>query len=205
MSAPRKLDGWAYGLITLAVLVFLALGYQFWKQHSLIATIQDPATGLIYGNKNGSKIVVEFFDYQCPYCPEMHRRMVEALKQNPDVKFIVRPLTAINEQSRLLAAYMLAADKQGKSLALHDAIIAQRRPLAKDDFLLVAASAGVDVPQMQMDADSAAVTDSLSKVENAAIDLGVRAVPTYFFGKKPYIPEGEPNTEQFDTLLKTAF
>lgn len=206
MAAPRRYDSWTYVLAGVAVLAVLVLAFTAWHQNRAANIIHEDRTGLVYGNPKGEKVVVEFFDYQCPYCPETHRRFAEALKSAPDVKLIVRPFSAINENSRLLAAYMMAANLQGKGVTLHNAIIDQKLPVNKDRFLDIASQVGIDVARMQVDADNDAIKSDMYKIEDAALKMGVESVPTYFFDRARYVPSEEmPSVERFRKLLKTAF
>lgn len=206
MTAPRKLDGWVLTLIAVAVLVACVLGFTAYQQNHAFGILQDPETGLVYGNPNAERIIVEFYDYQCPYCPQSHARFAEALQDVKDVKVIVRPFAALGPDSITLAAYVQAAELQGKGVALHNAIVAQKIPVPRDRFLELAAGIGVDVPRMQADADNPALRASMLKISDAAFTIGVKAVPTYLLNRTIYVPEGElPSVPEYRRLLKTPF
>jgi protein-disulfide isomerase len=206
MAEPRKLDAWATWLIIVAALAVCVLGFTGYQQHAAFRVVQNDQTGIVYGNPKGTKIVVEFYDYQCPYCPQSHARFAEALKNNKDVKVIVRPFAALGPASQTLATYMLAAELQGKGVALHNKIVEQRIPVPRERFLELATEVGVDVARMQSDAENAALRQRIIDIEDAAFTIGIKAVPTYLLNRTIYVPVGDlPSVEEYSRLLKSPF
>ena len=90
--------------------------------------------------------IVEFSDFQCPYCAAAATKINDLMKQYPnDVKLVFKqfPLD-IHGQARLAAQASLAAHAQGKFWELHDRMFANFRRLNRESILLWAKEAGVD-------------------------------------------------------------
>ena len=88
----------------------------------------DSPTG---GNPNGDVVIVDFNDYQCPYCKRTHQAMKSVVAADGKVKTIYKDLPILGEASKIAALAALASVKQGKHTALPqraDGIQRQARP-----------------------------------------------------------------------------
>ena len=133
--------------------------------------------------------LVEFSDFQCPYCAEAVGKLNAVLKAYPnDVKLIFKqyPLTDIHSQAALAAAAALAAHRQGKFWQLHDAMCADRTHLTRPNILAMAGKAGLDVNRFQQDWDSAAVKQALGKDRADGDKIGVDSTPTVYIDGQRY-------------------
>jgi protein-disulfide isomerase len=143
----------------------------------------------VLGPANARVTLVEFSDFQCPYCAEAVGKINAVLKAYPnDVKLIFKqyPLTDIHSQAALAAAAALAANRQGKFWQLHDAMFADRTHLTRTNILAMADKAGLDVKRFQQDWDSAAVKQSLAKDVGDGDKIGVDSTPTLYIDGQRY-------------------
>ena len=106
------------------------------------------------GNTKGNVIIVEFFDYQCGHCKAMAPIVEKLVQKNKDIKLIFKELPIFGGASNTAATAALAAAKQGKYYAFHNALFAANPPLDKNKILEVAKKSGLNVKQLQKDMDS---------------------------------------------------
>ena len=142
----------------------------------------------VLGPPNARVTVVEFSDFQCPYCAVAVVQLNAVLKAYPnDVKLIFKqyPLE-MHSQAALAAAAALAAQRQGKFWQLHDAMYADRTHLSRQNILAMAEKIGLDVKRFQQDWDSPSVKQALAKEQKEGDDLAVNGTPTIFIDGQRY-------------------
>lgn len=151
--------------------------------------ISIPVTGdPVLGPGDAKVSIVEFSDFQCPYCAQAVRELNAVLKAYPhDVKLIFKqyPLD-IHSQAALAAEAALAAQKQGKFWQLHDAMYADRTHLYRPNILAMAGKIGLDLNRFQADWESAAVKQALVKEQKQGDEAGVNGTPTIFIDGQRY-------------------
>ena len=126
--------------------------------------------------------LVEFSDFQCPFCIMATPQLDAVLRAYPtQVKLIFKefPLDS-HSQAALAAAAAVAAHKQGKFWPVYDALFAQKGNLSRKGILALAASAGVDMKQFQADLDSAEIKRAVLKDIGEGEHIGVDSTPTLF-------------------------
>jgi protein-disulfide isomerase len=142
----------------------------------------------VLGPQNARVTVVEFSDFQCPYCAVAVVKLNAVLKAYPnDVRLIYKqyPLE-MHSQAALAAEAALAAQRQGKFWELHDAMYADRTHLSRQNILAMAEKIGLDVNRFQQDWDSPAIKQALAKEQKEGDQLGVNGTPTIFIDGQRY-------------------
>lgn len=149
-----------------------------------IPTASSPSVG----PSNARITLVEFSDFQCPYCIAAVPEIKAMLKAYPaDIKLIFKqfPLE-IHSQAALAAAGALAAYKQGKFWEMHDALFADRHNLSRAGMLAAVAKLGLDVKRFEADLDSAETRNAVIKDMDDGERVGVEGTPTLFIDGKQY-------------------
>jgi len=126
--------------------------------------------------------VVELLDFQCPYCRKAHEELLTLREEHgDDVQYIVRhvPLE-IHTAAKGAAKASVAAGKQGKFWAYHDALFAHSGGYDRDAFLKIAGDVGLDLEQFKADLDSTAVEQAVDDDLRMSLKLGVIATPGFF-------------------------
>ena len=151
--------------------------------------VQIPTAGSpSIGPPDARITLVEFSDFQCPYCIAAVPEIRSLLKAYPkDIKLIFKqfPLE-MHSQAALAAAGALAAYKQGKFWEMHDGLFADRRNLSRAGMLAVAAKLGLDVKRFEVDLDSPEIRQAVVKDMEDGERLGVEGTPTLFIDGKQY-------------------
>lgn len=132
--------------------------------------------------------IVEFSDFQCPYCIAAVAQLKELLKAYPTaVKLVFKqfPLDT-HSQAAIAASAALAAHKQGKFWPVHDALFAQRGDLAHPKILALAGSVGLDMNRFETDMESPETRKAVERDLDDGGRAGVEGTPTLFFNGRHY-------------------
>jgi len=141
------------------------------------------------GPKDARVILVEFSDFQCPYCSQAVLELEALQKAFPrDVKLIYKqfPLSEIHSQAMLAAQGALAAHAQGKFWELHDRMFQNHDKLSRDNILKWAREAGCDMAKFTADINSAKTKDQIARDLKQGEEAGVEGTPTVFVNGKHY-------------------
>lgn len=160
--------------------------------------VSIPIAGAPYlGPQNAPITIVEFSDFQCPYCALAVPQIKAILKTYPSqVKLVFKefPLEE-HSQAQLAASAALAAQKQGKFWAMHDAMYANRNNLSRQNILALAKQTGLDMKRFESDMNSTEVRETIVRDLQDGDRAGVQGTPTIFINGQRY--NGEI---AFDTL-----
>jgi protein-disulfide isomerase len=150
--------------------------------------MQVAATGPARGRGDAPVTIVEFGDFQCPYCQQEEAILSSILTSyQGKVKLIFRhlPLTAVHPDAMTAAKAGVCADGQGKFWEMHDAMYADQRALALDALKATAARLGLDEKRF---ADCLSDPETAQRIGNdmkAADELGIAATPAFFINGRP--------------------
>ncbi len=155
----------------------------------LEAPVSIPVAGAPYIGPDKAKItLIEFSDFQCPYCAAAVPEIRAILKAYPtQVKLIFKqfPLE-IHSHADLAAAAAIAAHKQGKFWALHDAMYAHPQDLSRKAILAMAKASGLDMDRFENDIDSTEVRETVVRDVEDGDQAGVEGTPTIFVNGQRY-------------------
>jgi protein-disulfide isomerase len=151
--------------------------------------VKIPISGSPSTGPQDAKItVVEFSDFQCPYCAQAIPQIKAVLHAYPkQVRLIFKqfPLE-IHSQAELAAEAALAAQKQGKFWEMHDSMFANRTQLSRENILSFAKGAGLDMNRFTADMDSTAVREAIVRDVQDGEQAGVQGTPTLFINGQRY-------------------
>ncbi|PWU06002.1 MAG: disulfide bond formation protein DsbA [Terriglobia bacterium] len=142
----------------------------------------------VRGVGNAPVTLVEFSDFQCPFCITATPQLEAILRAYPmQVKLIFKqfPLDS-HSQAALAAAASLAAHKQGKFWPMYDALFAQKGNLSRRGILALASNVGLDIKRFQADLDSAEIKSAVQKEIAEGEKIGVDSTPTLFVDGKRF-------------------
>lgn len=140
------------------------------------------------GPQDAPVTIVEFSDFQCPYCVAAEPEIASLLKAYPhQVRFIFKefPLE-IHSQADLAAAAAIAAHQQGKFWVMHDAMFANHDDLSRKNILLLAKNNGLDLKKFEDDIDSTEVRETVVRDVQDGNRAGVEGTPTIFINGQRY-------------------
>lgn len=134
------------------------------------------------GNPNAKVTIVEFYDYNCPYCRATYPKIKDFLKANPDTKLVLKDIASLGKESERVSRIVIAATKQGKFEALHDALMTQKGQMTEARAIEIARKLGYDVERLKKEARTPETNDSLTRAQNLADKLNVTVTPLYIVG-----------------------
>jgi protein-disulfide isomerase len=134
------------------------------------------------GNADAGTVVVEFFDYNCPYCKRAANDVKALLAADSDIKVVYREWPILGEGSVLAARAALAAHAQGKYEEMHWALMEIQGRAEEASILAAARSVGLDVAKLIDDMESDAVNSHLAVSQGLARDLGFTGTPAFVIG-----------------------
>jgi len=151
--------------------------------------ISIPVAGApMRGPANARITLVEFSDFECPFCAKAAAKIDEIQKAYPkDVRLIYKqyPLES-HPHARIAAQAALAAQAQGKFWPMHDQLFAGSRKLSDETIAGFAKQIGLDTAKFQSDLHSAAITKAVEKDMADGDTAQVEATPTVFINGKRF-------------------
>jgi protein-disulfide isomerase len=140
----------------------------------------------VVGNPKGNVTVVEFFDYNCPYCRHALDDTNALLKSDPELRFVLKEFPVLTPGSREAAKVALAVEREapGKYLAFHRDLLGSGKPVDGDTALKVAERLGISKAKIAADLASPAVTEQPIDLNMQLADkLSIDGTPTYIIGR----------------------
>lgn len=177
------------GIVALSALATLALvAAAAASQAAKLRLLPDDVSR---GRPDAPVTIVEFTDYQCPFCKRFEAETWPQLKRNyvdtGKVRFIVRDLPLEFHDSALPAAEAAhCAGEQGKFWPMHDALFASHADLRRPTVLAIASAIGLDVKRFEADVDSAEVRKAVQRDLEDGSNVGVMSTPTIFIDGQHY-------------------
>jgi protein-disulfide isomerase len=131
---------------------------------------------------NGDVVIVEFFDYACPYCKAVEPRLEALLKSDRKVKLVLKEFPILTPQSMIATRAALASVRQGKYRPFHQAMMSFRGQLLESDIFDMAKASGLDVARLRRDMTAPEISDEI--IANFNLARGIRAfqTPTFIVG-----------------------
>jgi protein-disulfide isomerase len=137
----------------------------------------------VRGNPKARLTLVEYADFECPYCGMAFpyvKHAVERFKDDLAEIFRPFPLTQIHPHALHAAQAAEAAGLQGKFWEMHDILFEHQRKLEDPDLLNYARQVGLDMERFERDFSSRAVLDAIQRSLKEGTDQGVQGTPTFF-------------------------
>jgi len=141
----------------------------------------------VRGPSDAKVTVVEFADYQCPFCGQAEGLMSQVLASYPkEVRLVYKqfPLSTIHPQAMAASKAALAAGRQGKYWEMHDLIFRNQRDLSPEMLTQLAESLQLDVMQFEKDMESPEVLAQISREQQEGKSADVVGTPTIFVNGK---------------------
>jgi protein-disulfide isomerase len=140
------------------------------------------------GNTGARLTIVEFSDFQCPYCGRYVQQTFGQIDrdylQTGKLRYVVRnmPLERIHPDAFRAAEAAECAGTQGKYWEMHDHLFAHQDALSADDLKKYAAEVKLDMPAFEQCLASGALADKIRKDMDDAQEAGITGTPTFLFG-----------------------
>lgn len=147
------------------------------------AILNDPEAP-VSGNPKGDVTIVAFLDYNCPFCKKSAPDLARVVKEDGKIRLVYKDWPVIAETSVYAAQLALAAAYQDGYQRAHDALMATKGRLSKEQISAALKGAGLDLTRLQadLDANGEKILALLKRNMAQADSLGLQGTPTYLVG-----------------------
>jgi Na+/H+ antiporter NhaA len=151
-----------------------------------LAVPVDPERDHVRGADQALVTLVEYGDYECPFCGLAEPVIRELLADDGDLRYVWRhlPLTDVHPHALLAAEGAEAAARQGSFWPMHDQLLTHQDALTADDLLRYAAQLGLDTGRFTADLRRHAGEAKITEDVDSADLSGVTGTPTFFVNGK---------------------
>ena len=158
----------------------------------------------VLGNPDGDITIVEYSDYQCPYCKKIAPVLDQVVKEDGKIRLVLKDWPVLGDPSPYAAKLVIASKYQNKFEAAHRALIGRVGRLTESTIDETLAGAGVDVAKAKADLETnKASVDALLKRNNEQAEgLGFRGTPAFIVGT--FRVPGGLTAEQFKLAIADA-
>jgi len=146
------------------------------------ATLENDPNAPVLGNPDGDVTVVEFFDYNCPYCRRVKPEMEALLAADPNVRVVYREWPILGDGSVFAARAALASRNQGKYEEFHWAMMQLKERAEEASILRTAENIGLDVAQLRSDMNGPEIEEHIQTSMRLAQSLGFSGTPSFVIG-----------------------
>lgn len=142
--------------------------------------------------KQGSSekiLLVEFSDFQCPFCAKAHSNVNQFIDKNGDEVTLVYknlPLTQIHSEAMPAAKAAWAANQQGKFWQYHDQLFDKQKKLGEDLYVSIAKQLNLDLERFNSDRAGEAASNAIQQDINLARKLEISGTPFFFMNEEVF-------------------
>ncbi len=177
------------------------------SKHGIVSLLQPfrvqvAATGPARGHANVPVTIVEFADFQCPYCKQEQAALQAVLAKYPnDVRLVFRhlPLVQLHPDALIAAEAAVCANRQGKFWEMHDALYADQKSLGREGVKATAQHLGLNADQFSGCIEDAATVGAVKADMAAADAIGITSTPYFFINGRPI--SGSVPTETLQNMV----
>jgi len=145
----------------------------------------DYSTAQFQGKADASVIMVEYSDFECPYCERVLPTIEQVKTAYPNMKFIFRqfPLS-FHPNAQKAAEASLCAAQQGKFWEMHDKMYANQQAIAVADIKKYASGLGLDTTKFNACLDGGITAAAVASEEQEGAGIGIRGTPGFLVYSK---------------------
>jgi protein-disulfide isomerase len=146
--------------------------------------LRDPEIP-VAGNATGDITIVEYFDYQCPYCRKLEPELRQVVHDDGKVRLVLKDWPILGPVSVTASRMALASKYQDKFVQAHDALIGVNSKLTEARIREVLAAAKIDVDRLDRDlaGNATAIDAILARNNDQAAAFDFRGTPSFIIGK----------------------
>lgn len=137
------------------------------------------------GPKDAKITIVEFFDFNCGYCKRLAPALMKVLKDNPDVRFVFKPVGFLGPTSQTAAKAVLAAHEQGKFIELYEALLSFNGRITDEVIDEQITKVGLDLDATKKLMAESKITKKFEDIAQLSRKVEVRGVPTLIINGSP--------------------
>jgi protein-disulfide isomerase len=158
----------------------------------------------VTGNADGDVTIVEYFDYQCPYCRKIEPELRQVVQDDGKVRLVLKDWPILGPVSVVAARMALASKFQDKYIKAHEALIGVSSKLTEPRIRELLDGAGIDVDRATRDlaSNAKAIDAILARNNDQATAFGFKGTPSFIVGK--FRVPGILTMAEFDQVIADA-
>jgi protein-disulfide isomerase len=156
----------------------------------------------VTGNPDGDVTLVEFFDYNCPYCRRVAPVVAAAEAADPQLRIVYKEFPVLGPDPVFAARTALAAHHQGLYFAFHEALMQAGGRAGEDSVLAAAEGVGLDVERLKSDMKDPEIQAAIDRNLALAEALRITGTPGFVVGRR--ILRGATDLETLQSLVRDA-
>lgn len=148
----------------------------------------------VVGNPKGNVTMVEFFDYNCPWCKKSFPEVMALLEADKQLKVVLKEFPILGPDSEYAAKAAIAAGKQGKYLQMHKALYLHEGRVTPDTVDELAVAEGLNMDQLKIDMNGPKTLEIIDRNRSLAQSLAINGTPAFVIDDKlspGYLPKEE--------------
>lgn len=143
--------------------------------------VEDP-NAIVLGNPDGDVTVVEFYDYNCPYCKKASPEVKALIAADENVRVVMREFPVLGPTSDEAARVALASHAQGRFEDVHHALMDHKERLKEGDALRIAEDLGLNMGLLEQDMEVEDIDRHIDISKEIARILGINGTPSFVIG-----------------------
>lgn len=159
----------------------------------------DDAGSPVRGNANGDVTLVEFFDYNCPYCRRILTTLADLQEANPRLRVVYKEFPILTENSRFAARAALAARNQDKYFEFHDALMSAGGIVNPEKVIEVARKVGISIRRLRRDMNDPEIQATIDRNLALATAMNITGTPSFVVGDRIF--RGAADGETLQALI----
>jgi Na+/H+ antiporter NhaA len=161
-----------------------------------LAVPVDPERDHIRGPADAPVTLVEYGDFECPYCGRAEPVVRDLQRDFGDLRYVWRhlPLNDVHPHTQEAAEAAEAAANQGAFWEMHDLLLTNQLALTRDDLFAYAAELDLDIARFEADLDQHAGASRIAEDVDGADLSGVSGTPTFFVNGRRHYGAYDTNT-----------
>lgn len=170
-----------------------------------VVDIRPSATTPVVGAKGAKVYVVEFADFECPYCStaaQTFKTLKDKYGDKVEFSFRHFPLRQIHRNAQKASEYAYCAGKQGKFWETYYKFFENQQDLGEEKLKEYATAVGVDPMQLAQCVSSPEAADKVNEDYSKGEEAGVRGTPSFFINGKAF--QGNPSPEAIGKAIDEA-
>ncbi|MEM8876791.1 MAG: DsbA family protein [Pseudomonadota bacterium] len=159
------------------------------RQREVIGELRDDlfrsATDHVSGDLNGDVTLVEFFDYNCPYCRRAMQDVLTLMGTDPNLRVVFKEFPVLSQESEDAALIAVAVQRQDdKYFEFHRKLMEQEGYIDEQVARQVAGDVGVDMTQLDRDLQDPSVRAVIDANRALGDNVGINGTPAYVVGDR---------------------
>ena len=163
--------------------------------------LNNPASP-VGGNPQGDVSLVEFFDYNCPYCRRIAPILGEIEDSDPKLRVVYKEWPILGPNSEFAARAALASRSQGKYVAFHKALMLANGLVDESKVIEVAVAVGLDVDELRRDMAAPEIAALIERNRELAQALRITGTPSFVIGDQ--MLRGAAEADAIRDLIRQA-